>query len=46
MQEKVERLLDKHMLKLGSSDHYSVQKPSVTNVSLRRIKAIVVNILV
>lgn len=46
MQEKVEKLLDKHMLKLGSSESYSVQKPCVINVSLRCIKAIIVNILV
>ena len=46
MQEKAERLLDKHMLKLGSSDIHSVQRPCITNESPRCIKAIIVDILI
>lgn len=46
VQEKVEELLDKHMLKLGSSDCHCVRNPRVTNVSYRCIKAFVVNVLV
>lgn len=46
MQEKVEKLLDKHMLKLGSSDYRSVQIPYVTNASSRCLKAFVIDILV
>lgn len=47
MQEKVERLLDKHMLKLGLSECCSVRKTRVTNVFLSRcIKAFLVDHLV
>ena len=44
MQEKVERLLDKHMLNLGSSYCRTIQHTPVTNVYfLRCIKAFIVN---
>lgn len=46
VQEKIEKLLDKHMLKLGSSDCHSGRNNRVTNVSFRCIKAFIVNILV
>ena len=46
MQEKAERLLDKHMLQLGSSDIHSVQRSCTTNESPRCIKAIIVDILI
>ena len=46
MQEKAEKLLDKHMLQLGSSDIHSVQRPCITNESPRCIKDILVDILI
>ena len=46
MQEKIERLLDKHMLKLGLSDLCSFPYPRVTNVCFRCVKAVVVDIFI